>query len=106
MRTRISSYGSIKRRIDENKCGVYSRAAFNNIFVCNCGAYSKAAFNRVNTVCDYQCFDLCFDLKMFFDLRMITLLFKFPLLFFVFIKDVYNIMYIIPLISNFTCIKF
>ena len=25
-------------------CGVYSRAAFNNIFACRCGVYSREAF--------------------------------------------------------------
>ena len=37
---------SNKRRINEKKCGVYSRAAFNNIFACPCGVYSRAAFIR------------------------------------------------------------
>ena len=37
---------SNKRRIDEKKCGVYSRAAFNNIFACSGGVYSRAAFIR------------------------------------------------------------
>ncbi len=32
-----------KRRIDEKKCGVYSRAAFNNIFACSCGVISRTA---------------------------------------------------------------
>ena len=41
---------SNKRRIDEKKCGVYSRAAFNNIFACSCGVYSRAAFIRIITV--------------------------------------------------------
>ena len=37
---------SNKRRINEKICGVYSRAAFNNIFACPCGVYSRAAFIR------------------------------------------------------------
>ncbi len=41
---------SNKRRIDERKCGVYSRDAFNNIFVCPCGVYSREAFIRIITV--------------------------------------------------------
>ena len=36
-----------KRRIDEKRCGVYSRAAFNNIFACSCGVYSSNYSNRV-----------------------------------------------------------
>ena len=35
---------SNKRRLDEKKCGVYSRAAFNYIFACPCGVYSREAF--------------------------------------------------------------
>ena len=41
---------SNKRRINEKKCGVYSRAAFNNIFACPRGVYSREAFIRVITV--------------------------------------------------------
>ena len=41
-----------KRRINEKKCGVFSRAAFINIFACPCGGvYSREAFIRVITVC-------------------------------------------------------
>ena len=38
---------SSKRHIDEEKCDVYSRAAFNNIFACRCGVYSREAFIQV-----------------------------------------------------------
>jgi hypothetical protein len=37
---------SNKRRIDEKKCGDYSRETFNNIFACPCGVHLRAAFIR------------------------------------------------------------
>ena len=43
-----------KRRVNEKKCSVYSRAAFNNIFACLCGVYLRAAFIRVITVIDLR----------------------------------------------------
>ena len=43
-----------KRCVNDKKCGVYSRAAFNNIFACLCGVYLRAAFIRVITVIDLR----------------------------------------------------
>ena len=37
---------SNKRRNVEKDCGVYSRAAFNDVFACPSGVYSRAALIR------------------------------------------------------------
>ena len=50
--------------------GVYSRAVFNNIFVCICGVHSRAAFNRVNTSNQGIAVTVKVKLSTKFDMRM------------------------------------